>query len=554
MHQEEIPVIFQPQGKRVYVLPGTSVLEAATRAGFSLFAPCGGSGVCGKCVVRITEGIESIDDATAKGPLTTKQINAGFRLACKTKITAPLTVEIPAATLADDVFKALGSDTDESFNVSYVPVRKHFVKISRANLEDACPDTERLCRILGEIDMDLPLIRGLSEKFKDHRYEGTAVIAGRKILAFEDGDTTSSHLATAFDIGTTTIAGALLDIAAGREIASATRMNPQVAYGDDVIARIGHASTCNSCLHDLQQMVATVINEMILEMANRVNRGIEEIYSITIAGNTTMQHLLARVNPESLGHVPFTPVFTEALELSANELGLRIYHAGRAWVFPSVGGFVGGDTVACLVATDLHSEQGPILLVDVGTNGELVLAVNGKLTACSTAAGPAFEGARIRHGMRAHKGAIEKVVIQNSDVLWNVIGNVPPVGLCGSALLDTAAELRRHGLIDDTCRLLNADEIPSDTPSALRNRIVDGEHGIEFIIARTGETRTGDPVTICQKDLREMQLAVAAIRAGINILLDVAGLEASDLERLLLAGGFGNYIRRSNAQIVGLLP
>lgn len=553
MQQQEIPVVFQPQGKRVFVLPGTNLLEAATRAGLTLTAPCGGRGTCGKCRIRIVQGAEHLEPP-APGPLGPEELAAGLRLACVTRVTAPLVVDIPATTLADGVFQALGSDTETTFAVEDAPVRKTFVEVPTPSLEDPRADTERLRGKLGRLTIPLDRARALPAALAAENGAGTAVVAEDRLLTFEPGDTTHAHLAAAFDIGTTTIAGSLLDLAAGVELASLTRMNPQTAYGDDVLARISHVSSCATCLGDLQQMVTDAMNEMMGEMASRAGRRVGEILDVTLAGNTTMQHLLAGVSPASLGQVPFAPVFTDAVEADAARLGLRIHPAGRFFLFPAIGGFVGGDTVACLVATELHRQEGAVLLVDVGTNGEIVLVHNGALKACSTAAGPAFEGARIRHGMRAHNGAIEKVLVRDGDLHWNVIGNTPPVGLCGSALLDVAAELRRLGFLEETGRLLEANELPEDAPLALRERLVESEDGTEYVVARAGETRTGEPITLTQKDLREMQLAVAAIRAGINILLAEAGLEAGDLSRLLLAGGFGNYIRRSNAQAVGLLP
>jgi len=554
---EEVTVLFQPQGKKVFVLPGTSLLEAASRAGLTLKSPCGGNGTCGKCRVRVLEGLppaSPADSAANGGPLSAEQLAGGDRLACMTNVRGPMVVEIPEQSLAGTAFTALGSDAGQRLDAAKPPVVKKFVEVEPPTLRDSRDDSRRLAAAFGGLRMDLAQLRGLSAREEAHRYSGTLVATGDRLIACERGDTSRSQLAAAFDLGTTTIAGSLLDLAAGREIASTTRLNPQSAFGDDVLARISHASSCGTCLQDLQQMAAGAINKMMAEMAGNAGRKVDEIYDVVLAGNTTMQHLLVGVNPDCLGRVPFAPVFSEALEMSAGELRLNANHAARAYVFPSIGGFVGGDTVACVLSTELQEMDPPVLLVDVGTNGEIVLAGYGGLIACSTAAGPAFEGARIRHGMHAASGAIEKVAFRNGEVLWNVIGNVAPIGICGSALLDLAAELRRSGLLEETGRLLAPDELPAELPPGLAQRVIEGPEGPEFVIAGSTQSRTGEPITLTQKDLREMQLAVAAIRAGISILLEEAGVRADQLKNLLLAGGFGNYIRRSNAQTVGLLP
>jgi uncharacterized 2Fe-2S/4Fe-4S cluster protein (DUF4445 family) len=553
----EVAVSFEPHGKKVFVLPGTSLLEAASRAGLTLKSPCGGNGTCGKCRVRVLEGLSPAEPGDAEaiqGPLTGGQLADGERLACVTHVRGPMTVEVPEDSLAGTAFNAIGSDGEAELDAGHTPVVKKFVDVEPPTLEDSRDDGRRLGSAFGGLSMDLGQLRRLAEREQPDRYRGTLVAAGSRLVAWERGDTAGSHLAAAFDLGTTTIAGSLLDLAAGCEIASTTRLNPQSAYGDDVLARISHASSCGTCLQDLQQMAVGAINQMTAEMAGRAGRRVEEVYDVVLAGNTTMQHLLVGVNPECLGRVPFAPVFAEALEVPAGELRLHAHNAARAYLFPSIGGFVGGDTVACIVSTRLQRMDPPVLLVDVGTNGEIVLAGHGGLIACSTAAGPAFEGARIRHGMHACSGAIEKVAFRDGEVLWNVIGNVAPVGICGSALLDVAAELRRSGLLEETGRLLGADDLPAGLPPGLAERVIEGSDGPEFVIAGNTQSRTGEPITLTQKDLREMQLAVAAIRAGITILLEEAGVRADQLKSLLLAGGFGNYIRRSNAQAVGLLP
>jgi uncharacterized 2Fe-2S/4Fe-4S cluster protein (DUF4445 family) len=266
-----------------------------------------------------------------------------------------------------------------------------------------------------------------------------------------------------------------------------------------------------------------------------------------------MQQVFCGYDPSALGELPFVQVFDEAQVLPAHRLGLRTNPAADVFVFPQVGGFVGGDTVAGMVAARLDRWEKPVALVDIGTNGEIVLAHNGDLQATSTAAGPAFEGARIKQGMRATAGAIEKVLIHD-DVRLNVIGNARPIGLCGTALIDAAAGLLRKGILDETGRILPPDELPEGVPDALRSRLVREGSETHFALVREGESRTGEPILLWQRDIRELQLATGAIRAGLNILMRRAGVEPGDLGAVLLAGAFGNFIRRNNARRIGLLP
>jgi uncharacterized 2Fe-2S/4Fe-4S cluster protein (DUF4445 family) len=343
-----------------------------------------------------------------------------------------------------------------------------------------------------------------------------------------------------------------LDTAGGQPRQVAARLNPQTRLGDDVLSRILYARKPGG-LDELRQTLVAALDEMIEELVRQAGIQRRQVYEITFSGNTTMQQLLCGIDSRHLGEVPFVPVVGRSLTIPARELGLRIHPRGLAYVMPVIGGFVGGDTVAGLLATGLDESPGTRLLVDIGTNGEIVLWAGGKLTAASTAAGPAFEGARISQGMRGSTGAIEKVVV-DGRLRLNVIGNVPPLGICGSALIDLAAELLGHGLLSPEGRLCRPGEVPADVPPDLAGRVLWQEKQPAFCVATAEETGHGKPILLTQRDLRELQLATGAIRAGITLLLARAGLEPADLEEIFVAGGFGNFIRRSNAQRIGLLP
>jgi len=318
-----------------------------------------------------------------------------------------------------------------------------------------------------------------------------------------------------------------------------------------VLSRIVYHQSSPDGAAELRRTIISAVDELISQLCTQASIAREQIYELVFTGNTTMEHLLCGLDVKQLGQVPFTPAHGRGLVVPAVQLGLDVHRQAGAYVFPVIGGFVGGDTVACIVAARLTQAAGPTLMVDIGTNGEIVLAHDGKLWAASTAAGPAFEGARISCGMRATRGAIEKVVI-GEDVEINVIGNTEPVGLCGSGLIDLAAGLLTAGILSPMGRLLDGDDLPAGLAEALRKRIGPGQDNQgEFLIAGGP---AGQRITLTQRDVRELQLGTGAIRAGLNILLKRASLSASDLDEVLIAGGFGSFIRRSMAQRIGLLP
>jgi uncharacterized 2Fe-2S/4Fe-4S cluster protein (DUF4445 family) len=393
----------------------------------------------------------------------------------------------------------------------------------------------------------------LPRRLRQAEFRGTAVLAEGRLLDFEPGNTEWHAHGVAVDLGTTTLAAALLDLSTGRQVQVVSRLNPQTAFGDDVLARIVHARDRQGGLEQLRRAVVEAVDEMIGLLAAEPAVGREQIYLVALSGNTTMQQMFCGVECEPLGEVPFVPAIGKALSLPALELGLHVHPRGRAYLLPVIGGFVGGDTVAGILAADLVHASKPVLFIDIGTNGEIVLAAGGRLTAAATAAGPAFEGARISQGMRASPGAIEKVVV-DGRLRIHTIGHCGPTGICGSALIDAAAELLRHGLLTPQGRLLARAELPAGLLGDLARRVVTRDNQPAFLLADAGEAAGGTPILLTQRDFRELQLAAGAIRAGIGILLAREGLTPADLDQVLVGGGFGNFIRRSNAQRIGLLP
>ena len=358
-------------------------------------------------------------------------------------------------------------------------------------------------------------------------------------------DAVAPMLGVAFDLGTTTVVGTLFDLATGLPCAVASDLNGQIAHGDDVVARIRHARENSEGARQLQTAVLKTLNKLLSSLTEQANVSTSAIYAVTLAGNTAMQQLLLGRDSRALGEVPFAPAFHDAQNLHATEIGLLTNPAAHLYVFPQVGGFVGGDTVSCMLAANFDAPAEPALLIDIGTNGEIALVRDGEILCASTAAGPAFEGARISCGMRATTGAIDQITLRDNDIACRTIGNAEAVGLCGTALIDVAAELLRAGILDETGRLLEPGEAAHLSP-ALRARVTMENDAPAF--------RLDANVLLRQQDIRELQLATAAIRAGVETLLKLANLTPDDLGRVCLAGAFGNLIRPANAQRIGLLP
>ena len=550
--KSELRITFEPSGRTVYALPGTTLFEAAARAGLVLQSPCGGAGVCGKCRVRVAKGAPEPTDAGGEF-FDADQLAAGFRLACQAKVCADCVVEIPADSLFESGAKILTAADGKALGGTPA-VRKAYVELPAPTNADDVADLKRLERAVGRLYVNLDVMQDLPPALRSQDFTGTAVICGSRLLAFESGNTEKDCFGVAFDLGTTTLVGVLLNLVSRDELAIAATMNPQISSGDDVISRITRTREEPGALEEMQSAVVKTLNDMVVDLCAQAGVARGSIYEVTVAGNTTMQHLFCGISPAALGEVPFPPAYNRALQLEAKDVHLDVHPKARLYVFPNIGGFVGGDTVAGILANALHKVEKPSLFVDIGTNGEIVLAHEGRLMAASTAAGPAFEGARIRAGMRAAEGAVEKVMLNEDDIVYNVIGNSPPAGICGTALIDLTAELLRLGVLDTTGRMLDPDELPGPVPDRIKARLHRNDTNVDFLLADAAESKTGEPIYLYQRDVRELQLATGAIRAGINILLKKAGLGPEDLDEVLLAGAFGNFIRRSNARRIGLLP
>ena len=551
-HKKRVKVTFQPEGRSVSVMAGTLLLEAAGRAGIVLDTPCGGQGTCGKCRVEITKNPPEPSEADKKH-LSADELYRGIRLACQVHVVRDTTVVVPDATrFFEQKILTDGAGREVPLEPT---VSKYHVTMPEPSLDDQRSDADRLQAEIARQDLepDLQMLRSLPSTIRASQFDVTAVTAEGRIIALEAADTTAKNFGIAFDIGTTTVVGFLLDLARGREVAVGARTNPQIKFGDDVVSRIQYATQQNDGLKELQGVILACLNEIVEECCQQSGISCDHLYEATVVGNTTMNHLFLGIPPEFVAQAPYVAVLRRPVNVLARDIGLRIHPDGIVHTLPNIAGFVGADTVGVILSSGMHRAKDNLLAIDIGTNGELVIGNRERLVSCSTAAGPAFEGARIRYGMRAADGAIDKIVI-NEDVEFNVIGNVPPRGLCGTALIDVVAELIRVGCVDATGRLLPPGDMPATVPDTLKRRVLKGDGGFEFVIAAKDETQLDGPLTLTQRDVRELQLAKGAIAAGVSILMKEFGLEAKDLDRILLAGAFGTFIRRSMAKRIGLLP
>ncbi len=553
MRRQEFKIVFQPMDRAVFALAGTSLLEAAARAGIVLQTPCGGVGRCGKCRVLVTDGFANLADGLT-GLEPWSDTETGACLACVARANGPMTVDIPETSLFESRQTILTDDTGVRGSLD-PHVRPCRFELPPPSSRDTRSDVRRLRDALGpDTTLSAVRIRALPGALRGGAWQGTALLRGSTLMGLSAAATPPPAYGIALDIGTTTVVATLIDLSSGREAGVEANVNGQATLGDDVISRILRVRQNAADLTVLQTAVRDTVNGLIRTLVRKAGIAARDIVDVVAAGNTAMQQLFCGYDPSALGELPFVPVFERGHALPAAEIGLKTHPEAEVFVFPQIGGFVGGDTVAAMLATRLDRCTAPTLLVDIGTNGEIVLAANGKMLATSVAAGPAFEGARIAQGMRAAPGAIEKIVL-NDDIRVNVIGNATPIGLCGSALVDAAAALLDHGMMDETGRLLLDDELPTDLPSALRSRMREADGHPCFVLADRDEHGPGAPaVLLRQKDIRELQLATAAVHAGIGILMRRLHVETGAIDRILLAGGFGNFIRRNHAQRIGLLP
>ncbi len=544
-------ITFMPQNIEVEVTSGDTILEAAVKAGVNIDGNCAGAGTCGKCKVKVMGNDESeIVDHHHK--LSESEIANGYRLACCHKVSDGMIVEMPESeTTAARKKKLINLPKDFKTNVI---VNKIMINVSKATLEYQHSDEERIRKAIGDLDASFKseVLFKLPKILKENEVV-TVTKSGEIIIDIEPGDTRDKNYGIALDIGTTTVVSMLWDLNKGEMLSVSAVTNPQGTFGADVISRITYAMEKPENLKNIHDVIIQSLNNSIEEFEKELGLNRANIYDIVVVCNTTMSHMFLGVDPSQLAVAPFAPVFSDDVDIDAQKLGIKVCPLANTHIMANIAGHVGSDITAGIITTDLMEKEKGHLFIDIGTNGEIVLTGNGKAVTCSTAAGPAFEGSSIMQGMRAARGAIERVDILEDSVEIKVIGNVEPIGICGSGIIDAVGELIRTGIVDKSGRLLSVDRLSKKgIPEGILKHIKTGENGNDFVLYFKDGSE--DDIVITQKDIREVQLAKAAISAGIKIMMDDIGISKDSLEKISIAGAFGNYIRIESAINIGLLP
>ena len=564
-------VIFQPSGKRGEISGGKTIIDASRELGVGIESVCGGSRHCGKCKVRIENGFFSAYGISS-GPghlspfeddeaewIDAEERSAGHRLACAARIRGDVLVFVPESSRSTgQVVRKDARDRSIPLNPA---VTLHAVELSAPTIHDPLGDLDRLKKALvrrhhfsPSIEIDCPALQKLPVALRKGKWNVTvAAWKKREILDIIPGKAEDAY-GLAVDVGTTTVAAYLCHLVTGKLIATETMMNPQIAYGEDVMSRIGYVMAHPDGLEKLHSSIIAGLNGLIQTMTRRTGLSPEHILDLAIVGNTAMHHLFLEITPEYLGAAPFPPALHQSMDVKARDLGLQVHPSAYVHVLPVEAGFVGADNVGVLIAERPHRQKKKVLIIDVGTNGELVLGNNDKLLSTSCATGPALEGAHITFGMRAAPGAIERIRIdpETFDVAFETIGRESKDtprgdhaarGICGSGIIDGIAELFRAGVIDASGRFRK--DIPS-------SRLRTSEQRTEFVIAWKHETSIEKDITITQQDVRNVQLAKGALYAGAKLLM--RRLRIDKVDKVILAGAFGSYIDPMKAMIIGMVP
>ena len=530
-------VTFKPSGLIYEARPGMSIMDAIRFNDLKLDAPCGGNGTCKKCKVMVTD---------EKG---TREV-----LACMTKITGDITVDISRKDEGHRIL--MGGITRD---VAPTPaVKVYTLEIPKPSTADLRDSWRRLTDTLSAAaavpaDYFRPNLRVISKLYntlEENKYRVDAVVCADEIL--DVVSVGSPVLGLAYDIGTTTVACYFVDMRSGEQIAQSSLLNPQTTYGGDVIMRVKYCveNGVDGPTGDIRK----ALNQLAAKCAASAKQKMKNIYLITVVGNTCMHHLFLGISPASLAYAPYTPAAAEPMQLTASEFGFAVNPSAKLYMLPNIAGFVGADTVGAALAASMDEKKEITLLIDIGTNGEMVLGTEKRLIACSTAAGPAFEGALITCGMRGAEGAIDHVSLKDGKFAYSVIGGGKPIGICGSGLIDLMSELVRTGLVESAGRLLPPDEIDTEEGKSLADYIIEYDGQRAFLLADGDASGTGEALVFTQKDIREVQLAKGAMAAGIQMMCQRLGIVTDDIKTVMIAGAFGSYMSPASACGIGLIP
>jgi uncharacterized 2Fe-2S/4Fe-4S cluster protein (DUF4445 family) len=578
-------VILQPSGRRGEVEEGTSLRAAARELGVDIESICAENATCGKCKILCEQGEFERYGITSKRenltPVSPEE--AAFfsrrpkmlaknnwevgqvRLSCQARVCGDLLVNIPEESLGNKQI-VRKSATDRVIEIK-PSLRKYLVEMMPPTLSNPKADWERLASGLAtsmglvrqgqenlprakDLTIDYACLQTLGQTLRDAKWRVTATVWQDKEVVRVEPGYSENLFGAAIDIGSTTIALYLCNLENGEVVASESEMNPQIVYGEDVMSRIQYTIANEDGLEKLHNAVINTINQLLARAAKTAEISIDDILEMAVVGNSTMHHLFLGVTPRYLGVAPFVPTVYKSVDVKARELGIKINRSGNIHVLPTIASFLGADTTGVLIAEEPHKQDENWLIIDIGTNAELVLGNRKRLICASTPTGPALEGAHVEYGMRAAPGAIERVEIDDKTLepRYKIIGQEnwntgKAKGICGSAIIDSVAELFRSGIVDARGRFRT--ELGT-------KRIRQGENGWEYVIAYSEETSIGRDIPITQQDVRQIQLAKGALFVAARTLLNQFNLQAPD--KILLAGGFGTYIDKTKAMLIGMIP
>jgi len=549
-------IVFAEYGKTAKLLHGNSILDAAKKVDIEISAVCGGHGLCGKCRVVVKEGSQNLEPVShlETMSLSREELAAGYRLACSTLLNheGTIVVEVPPESRVEQQrLLVAGIETPVSRHPS---IKKLLIHLSKSSIENVKSDAEILLEGLSNqgqptarIGYDA-LIR-LPTALREGDWSVTVALRDdREIIGVQPGDTTNASYGLAVDVGSTKVAAYLLDLNEGKVVATASTPNPQIPYGEDIISRVLYASMSEKNLKQLQGVIIASINKLLLDTCKSAGVNVSEVYDAVLVGNTVMHHIFLGINPRFVALSPYPPAISSSVSVRAKDIGLRINPAANVYVPPNVAGFVGADAVADVLATELYKSKQLSIMIDVGTNTEIVLGNDQRTISCSAASGPAFEGAHIEFGMRAEPGAIENVYIDPSNLEpgFKTVGDARPRGICGSGIVDAVAAMLKTGIINNF-GLIN---------TKLNSRRIQKEvdRVPQYVLSYKEENDVQHDIAVTQLDVQEIQLAKAAIYSGAAILMKHLHVEPREIQKVFLAGAFGTYVDPQSAVIIGMYP
>ncbi|MEE8418863.1 MAG: ASKHA domain-containing protein [Dehalococcoidales bacterium] len=536
---------FQPMGRKGKCRDGESILECARRLDIDISGVCGGRGTCHTCRVQVTGGTLSEPTSHENEALSEKEFNDCWRLACQASPRSNCQVTVPLESMSAS--QRVYLEGNEMTITPEPAVRTYHLKLTPPTLSDQLADADRLLAALGTQhkvtcnNIDLAVLRSLSPLLRSWDWECQVSVRDDEIIAVAPWP--SRQLGLAVDLGTTTIASYLMDLTDGRTLASLGAVNPQVSYGEDIISRVDHIIKSPQDGIRQQKLVTDKIGELARDLCKQTKTSVDNIVEAVIVCNTAMHHILLNLSVRQLVMAPFTAAASMPMDIKARDLGIKLAPGANVHIPPVITGFIGSDHLAMLLATGRRKADDLVVALDIGTNTEISLLVGDEITTTSCASGPAFEGGHIKHGIRAAEGAIERLRITDDAIDYQTINNAPPIGICGSGIMDGLAQLYLAKIIDAGGRFVK------DHP---RVRITDNQ--AEFVIVDQEREDGRFSIVITQKDIRELQLAKAAIRAGIKLLLETRGHTEEQINQVIIAGSFGTYIDLSSAVTIGLLP